>query len=148
MCQLSIAMKEILELQNLLETLTNEYQIEFQQNDPKTILADKRILIANKCAEAAHCCLQQSFAKFFRIHALKFAHHGVLMNPTNSDCFDILINLFQLEREEADENLKKFEAKFGQNSTENKETDLTTLVDRDIDAISVTNAGEIFLDHL
>ena len=146
LAQLSLEKKKIQELQNLVETLTNEYQNKLKE--PKSFLADKRIQVADKCAEAALCCLEQTLAKFFRIHALKFAYHGVLMNSSCSDCFDIMIHLFQLEIEEAGERMKQRDFKIRQNLYEEHKTDLMTLVDREINATSGIDADEILLGHV
>ena len=146
LAQLSLEKEKILELHNSVETLTNDYQNNL--NESMSLLAEKRIQVSAKCAEAANDCLKQTLAKFFRVDAIWFAYHGVRMNPSNSECFDILINLFQLEIEEAEERMKKRYFRIGQNSNEDNTTDLMTLVDKDIEAVSGIGADEVLLGHV
>ena len=146
LAQLSLEKEKRLELQNLVETLTNDYQNNL--NESMSLLAEKRIQVSAKCAEAANFCLQQTLAKFFRVDAIRFAYHGVRMNPSNSECFEIMISLFQLEMKEAEERMQQREFEMGQNSNEDNTTDLMTLVDRDIEAVSGIGADESLLDHV
>ena len=68
-------------------------------------LATKRAQIANKCAEYAVYCVEQSPAlhhRLFHSEAANFATNGISMDPFNSACYDILIKLFSEEKQLAE----------------------------------------------
>ena len=109
--------------------LKNEY---ISKINTETIseLAKKRAQIANKCAEYAVYCVEQSTAphhRKFHLDAALFANHGIFMDPFNSACYDILIKVFSEEKESAEAAINNEQYKHIE-----EETVLNRLVEEDI----------------
>ena len=76
-----------------------------------SVRARKRIEISEVCAVAARKCLVQSTglpARFFGYEAAAFAIKGFHLNPCNSDCCDILMELFEMELIDAVEKKERY----------------------------------------
>ena len=93
-------------------------------------LAKTRPQLANKCAEYAVFCVEQSTAphhRKFHLDAAIVATNGISMDPFNSACYDILIKMFSEEKESAEAAINN-----GQYEHIEEETLLKHLVEEDI----------------
>ena len=109
--------------------LLNEYRSKIN-TETTSELAKKRAQIANKCAEYAVFCVEQSTAahhRLFHSDAALFATNGIYMDPFNSACYDILIKMFSEEKKSAEAAINNEQYKHIE-----EETLLKHLVDRDI----------------
>ena len=80
-------------------------------NESESVLAEKRKQINDKIMEAAIYCKENSTALnnyYFHLHAVDFASIGLRFDSSNPQSYDILINIFQTEKDEAVKNREKY----------------------------------------
>ena len=83
--------------------------------------------MSKKCTEAAQLCLSDENAlvsKWFHWEVAQLAYNGLRFNPNNTECCDILIDLFTKERQESEENKACY-------SSEDEKAVLLHLVEKD-----------------
>ena len=114
-------------------SLLAEYKQILNTETKAAVRGKKREEISNECAGAARSCLELSAAlpvNYFAIDALNFAMKGFHMNPSNIECCDILIKLFEMEMDD----LAKMKSQY---LNDDEETVLKLLVSKDVNAFEM-----------